>query len=79
MNAPTPETKEDICRRLREVLAQAEAGEVTAVAIVAVGITPLWQHSQWEAGVAPFVLTAGLEACKLDVVRHSLRCDCEKP
>src|SRR4029077_13673487 len=70
-----PDNKTDCLRRLSAVRAQVESSAVVGVAIITAGGTTLWQHSRYPGGAA-FALVTGLEACKLDVIRHSVECDC---
>lgn len=73
------EIKQDCLARLDAVRREIESGKVRSFAIITPGGQVLWQHSSWPASTDPYLMIAGLEACKLDVVRHSARCSCEGP
>lgn len=82
--APAPtatrtEAQADVIARLRWLTSLAETGRLEAIAFAIVspeGVS--WGHSAFVHQRDGAGLAAGLEAAKLDMIRHVLPCSCER-
>jgi len=73
--------KEDMLARIDNLRAAVENGEVLCIALIVTTsrFQGGWEHSAFPNPVAANGLIAGLEGCKLDLIRHTMSCSCEKP
>ena len=75
-------TSQDVIERLRNLLKEAEAGRIQAIAYAYAGEVAGWGHSTYPSKLDGIILVGELEGCKADLVNHTLACTCtgaEKP